>query len=59
MQDRADITQFWSLIPPGMTAKEYRNKVKAAAANSGVTIQEFVRRAITQQLEPQAQEIRK
>ncbi len=59
MQDRSDITQFWSLIPPDMTAKEYRNTVKAEAATRGITIQEFIRQAILNHLAVKPQEARK
>lgn len=45
-QNRDNITQFWVLIPEGMTAKEYRNTVKLAALQSGVSTQQFLSDAI-------------
>lgn len=42
MQDRKNITQFWATIPKGMTADEFRRKVKMAALQAGKSQQDFV-----------------
>lgn len=50
-QKRDNVVQFWSLIPSGMTAKQYRDQVKAVAALRGISVQQLVQSGILSQLE--------
>ncbi len=46
MQNRDNVTQFWVEIPPGLTAKQYRDQVKLAALQSGMSTQKFMQLAV-------------